>query len=108
MAEENERQHAASRFDDEDNHGWSPDLGSGDRTPSTEKAFESHPSEPSTGEAVDHSPDGRLSSTDTEPQAPLSGDDSNRRRGEEIGPDPGENADGFKGASQRPYGTSDE
>ncbi|MEA5362998.1 hypothetical protein VA596_25940 [Amycolatopsis sp., V23-08] len=107
MAEENERQHAVSRFDDEDNHGWSPDLGSGDRTPATDKAFENHPGEPATGAPVDHSPDGTLSSTDMEPEAPLSGSDSKRRSGEEIGPGPGENADGFKGAAQRPYGTSD-
>ncbi|MEU8639464.1 hypothetical protein AB0C38_45355 [Amycolatopsis sp. NPDC048633] len=107
MAEEDERRHAVSRFGDEDNHGWSPDIGSGERTPTAEKAFESPSAEPAAGERVDHSPGGTLSSTDMEPESPLTGGDSDRRSGEEIGPGPGENADGFKGASQRPYGTTD-
>ena len=106
MADENEKDSTVSRFDGEDHHGWSPDVETGNRTANTEKAFESPVSKPSTGAHVDHSPGGTLSSTDMEPESPIGAAESDRRSGEEIGPGPGEDAEGHKGVSQRPYGTS--
>ncbi|MEU4674001.1 hypothetical protein AB0F91_40100 [Amycolatopsis sp. NPDC023774] len=92
----------------EDQHGWAEDIGTegGAAAEGARKSREKPDHEPDPQR--DYSPTGTLSDTDMEPGSPFGAGDSTTRRGEEIGPDPGEDAEGYKGASQRPYGSSHE
>ncbi|MEV6898807.1 hypothetical protein [Amycolatopsis sp. NPDC051372] len=88
----------------EDQHGWAQDIGTegGAAAEAARKAREKPTHEPDPHR--DYSPSGTLSDTDTEPGSPFGAGESTTRRGEEIGPDPGENVEGYKDVSQRPYG----
>ena len=98
---------SASRFSGPDEHGWSPDL-EGTSTAAAEAGTKARqkPSHEETASAPeDHSVGGTLSSTDLEPESPFGAGDSHGNRGEEFAS--GDEAEGHKGVSQRPYGGSD-
>jgi hypothetical protein len=103
---------SASRFEDEPHHGWSPDIGSENKTAAEagEKAMRKPAKETDEGGQVpqaERGGTGGISPTDTEPKSPFGVGDSDTRRGEEIAAEEGKNAEGHKGVSQRPFGTTD-
>jgi hypothetical protein len=93
----------------ENHHGWAPDVAGDDPTAAqaADKARAASGSEPG-GAPGDYSPEGTLSSTDTEPGSPHGAGDSRGKGAEEIAADDGREAEGHKGASQRPYGSTDD
>jgi len=109
-----EQSGATSRFEEESHHGWSPDIGSEGDTAAEAgaKAWETPPKEPDAGGAdaggeAPRTEGGGLSDTDMEPESPFGAGDSHTKRGEEIADANAEEPEGYKGQSQRPYGTSD-
>jgi hypothetical protein len=100
---------SASRFEDEPHHGWSPDVGSEKKTAAEagEKAMRKPPKETDEGGQVLQEGTGGISPTDTDPKSPFGVGESHTRRGEEIAVEEGKKAESRKGASQRPYGTTD-
>jgi len=108
-----DQQDAVSRFTDEPNHGWAPDVGTGGSEraeEANEKAFAGPP------EGADR-PEREISEeeregvppTDTSARTPLGVGTSSTKRAEEHGAEgeEGRPTQGMKGPSQRPYGTSD-
>lgn len=88
----------------ENHHGWSPDVGGDDPT-AAEAAGKARAATASDegGEPGDHSVGGTLTDTDTEPDA----GDSGRRSAEDFAREDGREAAGHKGAAQRPFGKVD-
>lgn len=84
----------------ENHHGWAPDVAGDDPTAAAagDKAREASGSR---GSGV--ASEGTTSPTDLAPDS----SDSGRRGAEEIAADEGREAEGHKGASQRPYGSAD-
>jgi hypothetical protein len=96
-----------SRFDDESHHGWSPDLGSegGQGGETTRKAMHDPPASTGKGREVSDEEKSGMHPAETEPSSRFGVGESTSRRGEDIAS--GEDTtDGYKGASQRPYGGS--
>ncbi|WIY06450.1 hypothetical protein QRX60_22350 [Amycolatopsis mongoliensis] len=87
----------------ENHHGWAPDVAGDDPTAAEagDKARAASGGDP--GGSGDHSTGGTLSPTGMEPDS----GDSHRKGGEEIAAGKGGEAEGHKGVSQRPYGTTD-
>ncbi|HKN51420.1 MAG TPA: hypothetical protein VJX66_02900 [Amycolatopsis sp.] len=102
MASSNREENATTRFEGEEHHGWSPDLGAegGTAAEAAREARKKPTPEPESGQ--DRSPGGTLSATDVEPGSPYGAGESDSRGAEEIAPDT--SAEGHKGESQRPYG----
>jgi hypothetical protein len=99
----------ASRFEGESHHGWSPDIGSeGDTAAEAGEKAMRKPSHETGGDDRPISQAEREGShpTDTEPKSPFGVGESTNRRGEEIAAEKGGEPEGYKGVSQRPYGTS--
>jgi hypothetical protein len=101
-----------SRFADEDNHGWSPDVGSGGSERATEankKAFGTPPAGKGPGREISDQERSGVPPTDTEARTPLGVGVSTATGGEEYAADgeKGRHTEGTKGQSRRPYGTSD-
>jgi hypothetical protein len=92
----------------ENHHGWAPDAAGDDPTAAeaADKARAASGGDP--GGSGDHSTGGTLSPTDMEPESPHGAGDRRGKGGEEIAADEGREAEGHKGASQRPYGSTDE
>ncbi|MEV6641333.1 hypothetical protein [Amycolatopsis sp. NPDC051371] len=84
----------------ENHHGWAPDV-AGDDPTAAEAADKAREASGSRGSEV--AADRTQSPTDMEPDS----SDSSRRGAEEIAADDGREAEGHKGASQRPYGSVD-
>jgi hypothetical protein len=84
--------------DQENHHGWAPDV-AGDDPTAAEAADKARAAQRSPG-----SSEAPRSDTEMEPDS----GDSGRKGGEEIAADAGREAAGHKGASQRPYGKTDE
>jgi len=102
-----------SRFEGEEHHGWSPDVGTGGSEKAKEankKAFDGPP------EGQDR-PDREVSEeertgvppTDTTAETPLGVGESTGTRAEEYGAEgeEGRRTKGTKGESERPYGDTD-
>ena len=107
-----ETEGAQSRFEGEEHHGWSPDVGSGGSERAEEanrKAFERDPSGSREGGGTEESGEERtgVPPTDTDAETPLGVGTSITTGGEERGGGDG-GTHGTKGASERPYGTSHE
>jgi hypothetical protein len=111
MADQEERG-SPSRFADEENHGWAPDVGAGGSERATEankKAFEGPQGGQGPGREVSDEEREGVPPTDTEARSPLGVGESITKRAEEYGAEgeEGRHTEGRKGPSQRPYGSSD-
>jgi hypothetical protein len=109
MSQSDEQRGEAGRFEGEAQHGWSPDVGAeGDAAAEAGEKARQTPSHETSGEERPIAQEERegVSSTDMEPGTPFGAGDSTRRRGEDIAAEEGDEPEGHKGASQRPYGTS--
>ncbi|WP_372664442.1 hypothetical protein [Amycolatopsis kentuckyensis] len=84
----------------EHHHGWAPDV-AGDDPTAAAAADKAREASGSHGSGI--ASEGTMSPTDVEPDS----GDSGRRGAEEIAADEGREAEGHKGASQRPYGSAD-
>jgi hypothetical protein len=110
MADDERR--STSRFtDEEEQHGWSPDVGAGGSERATEanlKAFGDPPSGGGPGREVSEEERAGVSPTDTEARTPLGVGESTTARGEDYGAEgeKGRPTLGTKGESDRPYGTT--
>jgi hypothetical protein len=97
----------------QDHHGWAPDVGEGGSeraTEAKEKAFGEPPEETGEGRQVSDEERAGVPPTDTEAQSPHGVGESTRKGAEEYGKEgeEGRVTEGTKGESQRPYGTSRE
>ena len=104
-----EQRDEAGRFEGDKQHGWSPDIGAeGDAAAEAGKKARQTPSPEPGGSDRPISQEERegVSSTDMEPGSPFGAGDSTRRSGEDIAAEEGDEPEGHKGASRRPYGTS--
>ncbi len=110
--ENRDERQGASRFDGEEHHGWSPDVGaggSGRATEANQKAFQTPPA--GRGPGAEESEEERtgVPPTDTDAATPLGVGTSSTRRAEEYGAE-GESSRrtvGTQGQSDRPYGVTD-
>jgi hypothetical protein len=90
-------------------HGWAPDVGTGGSEAAkeaNEKAFDPPDTEPGAGREISDEEKEGVPPTDTEARTPLGVGESTRTSGEDLADDEG--AEGTKGASERPYGRTDE
>jgi hypothetical protein len=107
----NERQDA-SRFDGEEHHGWSPDVGAGGSERATEanrKAFQTPPGDRGPGAEESEEERSGVPPTDTDADTPLGVGTSSAKRAEQYGAE-GENGRrtvGTQGEAERPYGVTD-
>jgi hypothetical protein len=72
-----------------------------------EKAWQKPPKETGEGGPMTQEQGGGISPTEMEPKSPFGVGESHTRRGEEVAAEEGKKAEGRKGVSQRPYGTTD-
>lgn len=92
-----------------EDHGWAPDVGTGgsDRAKeANEKAFHPPDTEPGEGRKISEEEKSGVPPTDTEGATPHGVGESTRKSGETFADQEGK--EGTKGASERPYGRTDE
>jgi hypothetical protein len=98
-----------SRFEGQEQHGWSPDVGTGGSERATEankKAFGEPPAGGGPGMEESEEEHSGVPPMDTDAETPLGVGTSTRARGEDEGEEARPNT-GTKGESERPYGDSD-
>jgi hypothetical protein len=108
MSVNDEENESVSRFDGEEHHGWSPDVGSGGSeraTEANEKAFGTPSGDAGSGAEESSEERSGVPPTDTTAETPLGVGTSITTSAEDRDDGDGE-TQGRKGASQRPYGTS--
>ncbi len=113
MTEKQGDENEVSRFEGEDQHGWSPNVGSGGSERATEankKAFGEPPPDRGPGRVISEEERTGVPATDTHARTPLGVGTSSTTRAEEYGAegDPDRSTWGTKGESQRPYGGVDD
>lgn len=111
MTNDNENK-ATSRFEGEDHHGWSPDVGTGGSERATEanrKAFGRPQAGSGPGRQESEEERSGVEPTDTNAETALGVGTSTTTRAEDHGKegDEGRHNQGTKGASDRPFGTTD-